>query len=387
MSISAYSPAPGARAAAGVLQEQLRLIDSTAPVRRMLDTAPVAAMLLNPQRQIVAANARFLELLGAATVDEVLGLRPGEVLECRNAAEAEDGCGTTESCGLCGSLRAILVSQAGRANTQICRIRRRTPTTEECVNLEMSAAPLTIGDQEFTLLFARDLEDRIRREFLECSLLPEALARAAEIEALSGGLAHADAPEQRGRTAAALAATAARLASTLRSYAEIAAAEAGELRIAPRTSSALAALREAAAGFEFVEAARSRQLSVDRGAEDTGVWADPAQLLKILHGLVLNALEASPPQSAVTLGCRPAGGRVEFWVHNGGELPRAVQLQIFQRGFSTKGPGRGFGTYLMKLIAERFLSGSVCFRSSREEGTTFVLSLPLAGGAAPESAG
>ena len=56
MSISAYSPAPGARAAAGVLQEQLRLIDSTAPVRRMLDTAPVAAMLLNPQTQIVAAD-------------------------------------------------------------------------------------------------------------------------------------------------------------------------------------------------------------------------------------------------------------------------------------------------------------------------------------------
>lgn len=386
MPISSFSPAPRDRAAVDVLQEQSRLIDSTAPIRRMLNAAPVAAMLLNRQRQIVAVNERLLEFVGATTVDEVLGLRPGELLECRNAAEAEDGCATSESCGLCGSLRAILGSQTGRANTQVYRIRRRTSTAEECVNLETSAAPLEIGDQEFTLVFASDRGDRIRREFLEYSLLPEALARAAEIEALAGGLARANAPEQRERTAAALAATAARLASTLRSYGEIAAAEAGELRIAPRGISALGALREAAAGFEFVEAARARQLSIDRGAEDAEVSTDPAQLRRILHGLVLNALEASPTQSAVTLGCRPAGERAEFWVHNGGELPRAVQLQMFQRGFSTKGPGRGFGTYVMKLIAERFLGGSVCFRSNRQEGTTFVLSLPLAGGAAAEAA-
>jgi signal transduction histidine kinase len=94
--------------------------------------------------------------------------------------------------------------------------------------------------------------------------------------------------------------------------------------------------------------------------------------------MLLNALEASAPPSAVTLGCRASGQRAELWVQNDGEIPREVQLQIFQRGFSTNGPGRGFGAYLMKLIAERFLGGTVSFRSSRQEGTTFVLSLPLA---------
>jgi signal transduction histidine kinase len=39
----------------------------------------------------------------------------------------------------------------------------------------------------------------------------------------------------------------------------------------------------------------------------------------------------------------------------------------------------------MKLIAERYLGGTVSFRSNRREGTMFVLSLPLAGSQAPEA--
>ena len=92
------------------------------------------------------------------------------------------------------------------------------------------------------------------------------------------------------------------------------------------------------------------------------------------------------PESAVALGCRRSGERAELWVQNGGAMPMAVQLQVFQRGYSTKGLGRGFGVYLMRLIAERFLDGTVSFRSNPQEGTTFVLSLPLASSRPPETA-
>lgn len=39
------------------------------------------------------------------------------------------------------------------------------------------------------------------------------------------------------------------------------------------------------------------------------------------------------------------------------ELPLLVQLQIFNRSFSTKGKGRGTGTYSMKLLTKRYLKG------------------------------
>ena len=386
MSFPLSAPSTGDRLGADAILEQARSVESAAPVLKILNAAPVMAMVLNRQRQVVASNHRLLEFVGATAPEEVLGLRPGEVFECRNAEDAPNGCGTSQACGLCGSLGGILGSQAGRANTQICRMRRLSGQGEDCIDLEVSATPLPIGGEHFTILFAADIRDRVRAEFLEHAILPKLLARTSEIQALAVGLSAANPPELRERTAAALAATAARLASTLHTYSELSLAEAGELRLAPRRISALEAIRRAASELQFDEAAQGRQILVSSAAEEAAVFTDPGYLGGILRRMLLNALEASPPPAPVTLGCRASGQCAELWVQNGGEIPREVQLQIFQRGFSTKGPGRGFGAYLMKLIAERFLGGTISFKSSRQEGTTFVLSLPLVPEGAPEAA-
>ena len=59
-------------------------------------------------------------------------------------------------------------------------------------------------------------------------------------------------------------------------------------------------------------------------------------------------------------------------------MPPEVQLQVFNRSFSTKGNGRGIGTYSIKLLCERYLKGKVSFVSSAEQGTIFKVTLPLA---------
>ena len=71
------------------------------------------------------------------------------------------------------------------------------------------------------------------------------------------------------------------------------------------------------------------------------------------------------------MGARPAEIGVEFWIHNPGLMSRKVQFQMFQRSFSTKGSGRGLGTYGAKLITEQYLKGGISFTSSAGEGTTF----------------
>jgi signal transduction histidine kinase len=71
------------------------------------------------------------------------------------------------------------------------------------------------------------------------------------------------------------------------------------------------------------------------------------------------------------------GDMLEFFVHNPACIPRDAQLQIFNRSFSTKGSGRGLGTYSVKLLAERFLNGKARFQSTPLDGTTFFVSLPV----------
>jgi signal transduction histidine kinase len=63
-------------------------------------------------------------------------------------------------------------------------------------------------------------------------------------------------------------------------------------------------------------------------------------------------------------------------VHNPAYIPRNVQIQLFLRSFSTKGAGRGLGTYSLKLLGERYLGGHVSFVSDEQEGTVFTLTVP-----------
>ena len=57
-------------------------------------------------------------------------------------------------------------------------------------------------------------------------------------------------------------------------------------------------------------------------------------------------------------------------------IPDEYQQRIFQRDFSTKGTGRGLGTYSMQLLS-RLLSGDVDFISETGNGTRFTLTLPI----------
>ena len=93
--------------------------------------------------------------------------------------------------------------------------------------------------------------------------------------------------------------------------------------------------------------------------------------------MIKNALEAISKNSTVTLNSYKEQNQIVYSVQNEGYIPRDVQLQIFQRSFSTKGNNRGLGTYSIKLLAERYLKGKASFESIAEKGTTFYVKIPI----------
>ena len=99
-------------------------------------------------------------------------------------------------------------------------------------------------------------------------------------------------------------------------------------------------------------------------------------LRRVLINLAKNALEATASGETVALGSHLDGDSVCFTVHNNVVMPPEVQLQIFSRSFSTKGAGRGLGTYSIKLISEKYLQGQVSFISNVREGTRFTVRYP-----------
>jgi signal transduction histidine kinase len=113
-------------------------------------------------------------------------------------------------------------------------------------------------------------------------------------------------------------------------------------------------------------------------AGDDRLRSDRTLLARVLANLLKNALEASRPGQVVTLAFH-AGEVPTFTVHNESAMPASVQARMFERAFTTKGgAGRGVGLYSVKLLTESYLEGTVEFRSTEKDGTTFTVRLPQA---------
>ena len=158
---------------------------------------------------------------------------------------------------------------------------------------------------------------------------------------------------------------------------DLVAAERHELRPVVRPLQALLLLQSTVAQFSEHSAALGKTLRVSPDAVDAVLQTDASLLRRVILNMLKNAAEASEAGQVVTASCRVENQTICFSVHNEAVMPPEVQLQVFQRSFSTKRSDRGLGTYSMKLITEQYLKGRISFTSAEGEGTTFTVSLPL----------
>jgi signal transduction histidine kinase len=367
--------APAERAAPEYLQEQARRFREHPLLQTILDGLPELVVILNEWRQIVFANGVILQALEAPDLETVLGLRPGEALHCIRARLTAGGCGTTEFCTTCGAVEAILLSLQGAQTARECRILYENEGEVEAMDLLVWATPLEFNRERFTMFVVTDIGHEKRRRVLERLFFHDIANITSGLLGFAELLQEADAAES-VRFSQEIVRLAERLISEISAQRELLAAENKELQVNPGRINSLAFLREIVNLYTHHEAAQDRHLHLDPEAADVSLESDPTLLGRVIGNMVKNALEACDPGDTVTLGCRAAAGGVEFWVHNPNFIPRKVQLQVFQRSFSTKAKDRGLGTYSMKLLSERYLQGKVRFKSSREEGTVFTAFYP-----------
>lgn len=369
--------APAARANLPEVSRQARAVSQAPQLGRLLDQVPNLLLVLNRHRQAVYSNQSLLDLLGLDSEDPLLGQRPGEIMNCVHCREMPGGCGTSEACCHCGAALAILASLEGQRAVRECRLTVQRPEGfQESLDLQVWATPLTLEGEPYTFVAISDLSDQKRRRALERLFFHDILNTAGGLMGLTALLkepGQADLPA----LAESMRLAAEQLVQEIQAQRDLAAAENNELRVWPTMLSAGDILGQYVQVMERHPVAQERSLSLKTPALDLELQTDPALLGRVLVNLLKNALEACPPGQGASAGFRAREGGVEFWVQNPAFMPREVQLQVFKRSFSTKGAGRGLGTYSVKLLAERYLQGRVWFTSSPGEGTTFRVWLPL----------
>lgn len=347
----------------------------------LLEAIPGLAVVLDLNRQIIAANKRVLELMDLESPDALLGQRPGEALQCVHVENNPNGCGTGEPCQLCGAVNAVLACMENKATAQReCRLRTKLKRDGGAVDVDVQASFIRLGDLELIVAAMRDISAEKRRAVLERAFFHDVLNIASGLKALVELLAWPTEDEEaEAEYRRELGILTNQITDELIAQRQLMQAETGRLTPDFQQVSISEILESVADLYRHHSVAIGKEVQLTT-MPPSNFETDPVLLRRVLGNLVKNALEATPPGGTVELGADDHGTRIIFSVHNESVMPPEVQQQLFQRSFSTKAEsGRGIGTFSSRLLTERCLGGVIGFTSSEGLGTTFTVSLPRQG--------
>jgi signal transduction histidine kinase len=359
-----------------------RLADGIAShplVKDLLAAYPMATVMLDENRQIVAFNDPCLRYFNGHDRTGLYGLRFGEALQCVHAHHMDAGCGTSPFCRHCGAAAAIRSAREGNRAALECRISAVREGQTSAFDFRVHTSLFTLEGQSFVLAVIEDIADEKRRHALEQIFFHDILNTAGVINQAVHVLRTGKAPGLVANVLGALTRSSSQLLDEIRAQRDLTSAERGELVVTSQrvfASWIWSAIHEIYAVSPLAE---GKQLVVEPLDPDVLVSTDRVHAVRCLGNLVKNALEASPTGGRVRLWSDVQDGMVAFHVQNGGLLSEPVRRQMFQRSFSTKGTqGRGIGTYSVRLLVEQYLGGSVTFTSDPEHQTVFTIALPRA---------
>ncbi|MDD2365776.1 MAG: PAS domain-containing sensor histidine kinase [Desulfuromonadaceae bacterium] len=356
------------------LTRQQVTINNAAFITALLDAVPDMMLVLNNNRQIVAVNKRLLSMFGVNNPSIIIGLRPGEAVGCIHSSEGPNGCGTSESCSACGAVITILASQESRKQVDgECRI-LITKDGVTALDMEVTATPLDLAEIQFTIFALKDIGSDKRRQVLERTFFHDVLNTVGGISGIANLLIDNEdlTPENEKEYKGFIVELSDNLVEEISQHRRLLAAERGEYIRDLKLTDIAELLTDVCKLYKNHARTPDRTINIEIDS-NIHLKTDKSMLRRVVGNMLLNALEATPKGGTVTVSAVDRDENICISVINSGEMSKDIQLNLFNRSFSTKGKsGRGIGTYSMKLFGERYLGGEVGFNSSEGKTAFFI---------------
>jgi hypothetical protein len=368
--------APALRNSIADILDQHDLIASQKLFSEIFGAIAGISAVVNKNRQIVYANGPFLEFLGLKSLEPVLGRRPGEIIACVRSEDGLSGCGTSVACRYCGAVNAILESQeTNNKSVKETSISSVIDGLHKSWDLKVTSTPVTLGGEEYYVLSLQDISYEKRLAALEKIFFHDLLNIASGLNGLLSLIKEGIDPDEIQDLVNKSEEASRDIIEEINMYRQLRAAEEGDIQIKPEQLNSVEFLGSVIRVISSHEVGQNKQVLLAENSYDTIFVTDRILLQRIIINLLKNALEATSVGGTVMTGIENRGGSIRFWVRNAGVIPHNIQMQIFRRSFTTKGRGRGIGTYSIRLLAENYLKGKTGFTSKESEGTIFFVDL------------
>lgn len=363
------------------LKEQVSYFKALQVLREAFDATNIMVAILNSSRQIVYANKEFIKKVGGSELQDVVGKRPGEAMSCRHAHENELGCGAAEACRSCMAFRTFITSlQFDDEATNEAVIVKRENGFDESMNFQVHVVPFHSENEVYYIVSFIDSTDKVKRRYLERVFFHDVINTAGAIKSYIG-LLKEELPAELKAEMEFLEEAFRDMLGEINEQKQLLEAENGELVPGCDTINSMDLLGSVKKLYERNDFGRSKEIILDGSSQAVAFDSDYHLLRRVLSNMLKNALEESEEGDIVRIGSRLIEVQeeklLEFWVNNKKYIPEEIQYQIFTKSFTTKGKGRGLGTYSMKLLGERYLKGAVGYASEKTMGTTFYIRLPI----------
>ncbi|GAB4286043.1 MAG: PAS domain-containing sensor histidine kinase [Ignavibacteriaceae bacterium] len=366
------------RTGINAIDEKSKHISSNDIIMQMLEGFPNLAVILDENRQIVAFNSKAKSILNGDQNGKIIGMRIGEAIGCIHAFEMNGGCGTSRFCRNCGAGKCNKYSrETGKNCTSECRINISRNNKISALDLKVYTSVLNLNGRKFYLFSIEDIADQKRKLVLERLFFHDILNTATAIQGIATVISETSDPEELKTFTHMLENSSNQLIHEIKAQRDLIFAESGSLAVNPKHCKVEFILDQVYDMYVEHKLTENKTLLKIYPEESAEIYTDHVLLVRSIGNLVKNALEAAIDGEIVKIYAEVISGFVCFNVWNDGYIPEKVQLQIFQRSFSTKGEtGRGVGTYSVKLLVEQYLGGEVFFRTDKSEGTVFTIKLP-----------
>lgn len=360
--------APDKRRSTEELKNEKEVLLSSDVFSALLEDVPNLIFIINDCRQIIYANKSVYDVLGTEDPELIWGNRPGESFNCMHAMGAQDGCGSTVYCSVCGFANAISSSENNLEDMRECNI---LTTEGKALTFNVVTRPFDIKGRRYVFCAVEDISDKKMIVNLDRIFLHDITNTAGSIYSAIDIADNFD----YNKLKTLIKNQSKRLLDEINSHRILLTAESDELKVTIAKTSiepVIINIMEA-----LLSGMRFHGYTINTNIEDGIIFTDTTLLNRVIHNLIKNALEASPKHLPIEISAKiNSKNQLIFMVKNETVMPPTVKLKVFQRSFSTKGSGRGFGTYSIKLLTEKYLHGKVSFISEEATGTVFTIKIP-----------
>ena len=290
-------------------------------------------------------------------VTEAKQISPGDLLKCQNALHSK-GCGCHANCSKC-ALRNM-VSKSLETETKMNADVKLLLDKNNQFDFKAISTPIFDEGKKYAIVLLIDLTTDNRELMMERIFFHDVINLAGAMNTLVDCVENSNREEMM----AVIKDVSSQLMEELTSQKNLIYAQKGILETHNSILIAKETLQKIHEELSKVAMNRfSVNLIVDTQLSDEQIEEDPVLLHRVLLNMIKNACEASRPGEYVIIGGYSTDDRVVFSVHHNGVIPDDIKSHKFINGNSSKGAGRGLGTYSIKLLGENYLNGKVWFTS------------------------